>query len=599
MRFALSPFLALSALIAFRLGMGAAPVSPSHTKPGAGAVVSSPLLRGLTLHDRIAQLIVVRGYGDYPSPADAERKRFEHWIHDEHVGGFIVAGRIRNGNVLAANPFELAAFVNHTQRLARTPLLVASDFERGASMRVGETAAFPYMMAFGAARELSATRALGEATAREARAIGVNWVFAPDADVNNNPDNPIINMRSFGEDPEAVAANVGAFIDGAHSDAKQYVLVSAKHFPGHGDTAEDSHMQLARLDVPKERLESIEFVPFRAAIAHGADSVMTAHIAVPALDTNGMPSTLSKPVLTGILRDELEFKGLIVTDALEMAGITSLLPEGEAAVRAIEAGADVLLMPTDPEVCIKAITAAIASGRLKRQRIDASAARVLAAKQKVGLFRSRTVAFDDISKEIRDKQLDDLAEGVAEHALTLYKDDAHLFPMPLAGGSCLAILTEAQFSQRGELLAHDLRRGAADLRVYLASSATADPVLDAMAADMATCKQIYAVGFVTVAANRGSVALEGGLNRFVDAVAHGRVPLALVSMGNPYLLRQFPSVAAYLATFSTASTSESALARALLGQIPITGRSPVSIPGLAKIGDGIPVAAKLVRASNQ
>lgn len=309
------------ALILAPAGLLAAPSPPSN----------------LSLRDRIAQMIIVRGYGDYPPSTNAEYTRFVHWVRDLHVGGFIVAGRIRDGNVIPAQPFEMVAFINHMQRMAKTPLLIGSDFERGASMRVAETAKFPYMMAFGAARDLDATRELGAATAREAHALGVTWVFAPDADVNNNPDNPIINTRSFGEDPQAVAANVSAFIEGAHSDPGNYILVTAKHFPGHGDTAEDSHMQLARLDQPKERIESVELVPFRAAIQHGVDAVMTAHLAVPAFEPEQIPATLSRNILTGLLRKELGFKGLVVTDAMEMKAVTSLYSSGEAAVRAVEA----------------------------------------------------------------------------------------------------------------------------------------------------------------------------------------------------------------------------------------------------------------------
>ena len=225
------------------------------------------LLRSLTLHDRIAQLIVVRAYGDYPRTQDPEYEKLTRWIRDDHVGGFIVANRVENGSVINAQPFQMVAFVNHLQRVAKTPLLVASDFEHGASMRVAGTAKFPYLMAFGAAHDLSAVRALGASTAQEAHMVGVNWIFAPDADVNNNPDNPIINVRSYGEDPQTVARAVSAFIEGAHSDPRHYVLVTAKHFPGHGDTAEDSHMQMAKLDQPKERIETVELTPFRAAIS--------------------------------------------------------------------------------------------------------------------------------------------------------------------------------------------------------------------------------------------------------------------------------------------------------------------------------------------
>ena len=560
-------------------------------------IAAQPQLSELSLHDRIAQLIVVRGYGDFPPESDPEYTRFRHWIEVDHVGGFIVAGHIRYGNVIPAQPFEMAAFINHTQRTSQLPLLVASDFERGASMRVAGTARFPYMMAFGAARDLSAIRELGLATAREARALGVTWVFAPDADVNNNPDNPVINIRSFGEDPKAVSDAVAAFIDGAHSDPANYVLLSAKHFPGHGDTAEDSHMQLARLNQPKERIEQVELQPFRSAIAHGVDSIMTAHLTVPAFEPQAIPATVSRKVLTDLLRDELDYRGIIVTDAMEMQGIAALFTPGEAAVRAVEAGADVLLMPTDPGVCIEAIEAAIKSGRLSAERIDASVNRILAAKQRAGLFDDRFVKPDDITARLDETRLDSMAESVAERALTLVKDDRHLFPLPQDSAPCLVVLGEGSFSTRGETLARELSRRFKSLKVFPASSAMPQSLLSAYAAQTSTCKQIYVAAFVTVAANRGSVNLEGGLGGLLTALIKGPAPVALVSFGNPYLLKDFPDVAAYAATFSTAATSESAVARAVAGEIPINGKMPVSIPGLAKLGDGLSVPIAKATAS--
>jgi beta-N-acetylhexosaminidase len=543
-------------------------------------------------------MIVVRGYGDYPDSADPEYRRFVHWIRDDRVGGFIIAGRIRNGNVIAAQPFELAAFVNHMQRLARTPLLIASDFERGASMRVAETAKFPYLMAFGAAHDPLAVHDLGAATAREASALGVNWIFAPDADVNNNPNNPIINVRSFGEDPQLVADSVAAFIDGAHSNRQNYVLVTAKHFPGHGDTAEDSHMQLARLDQRRERIESTELVPFRAAVRHGVDAIMTAHMAVPAFEPDQIPATLSHNVLTGLLRDELAFKGLIVTDALEMQAVAAVYPSGEAAVRAVKAGADVLLMPTDPDACIRAIMTAIRTGRISRQRIDASVTKILRAKQQVGLYRSRTVNLDSLTDNLEQRTLDELAQRVADHAVTLVKDDKHLFPMSAAASSCAVVIQENAFSQRGETFVRVLKSASPDLKTYVVDPGMSTELLNAIAADTAHCAQIYAAAFVTVSANRGSVALQGGLPGFLHALAHGPAPVALISLGNPYLLRDFPDVSSYAATFSTALTSETAAGNAVLGRIPIGGKLPVSLPGIAKIGDGLDVPAKLKLASN-
>ncbi|MGI8959804.1 MAG: glycoside hydrolase family 3 protein [Bryobacteraceae bacterium] len=563
------------------------------------AAVGRPaLLRSLSLHDRIAQLMVVRAYGDYLRTDDPEYKTLVRLIRQDHIGGFIVANRIHDGAVINAQPFEMATFINHMQRMAKTPLLIASDFERGASMRVAKTAKFPYFMAYGAAHDLAATRELGAMTAREARSVGIRWVFAPDADVNNNPDNPIINIRSYGEDPQAVAAGVSAFIEGAHSDPLNYVLVTAKHFPGHGDTAEDSHMQLAKLDQPRARIESVELVPFRAAVGHGVDSIMTAHMAVPAFEPQQVPATVSESVLTGLLRNEIGFRGLIVTDAMDMQGLAALYSQGDAAVRAIEAGADVLLMPSDPEACIRALVAAVKSGRISRQRIDISAAKVMAAKQEVGLLRSRLVKLDSISDDLEDPSFAQLAQNVADRAFTLVKDDQRLFPMTGSAGPCLIVMDEGEFSQRGQTLMTELRRQVPGLRSYITNPAMADPVLTAIASDALTCKQIYVAAFVTVAAYRGSVALQGGLNSFMNTLVHGPVPVALVSLGNPYLLRDFPDVRSYAATFSTSTTSEMAAAKAMLGEIPITGKMPVSIPGLAKIGDGLDVPAKAKMASN-
>jgi beta-N-acetylhexosaminidase len=494
--------------------------------------------------------------------------------------------------VINARPFEMAAFINHLQRAAKTPLLVASDFEHGASMRVSDTAKFPYLMAFGAAHDEAAVRELGRATAREARSLGVNWVLAPDADVNNNPDNPIINVRSFGEDPQAVAADVAAFIEGAHADSQSYVLVSAKHFPGHGDTAEDSHIQLAKLDEPKDRMESVELVPFRAAIAHGVDSIMTAHMTVPAFETEPIPATVSRNVLTGLLHEELGFKGIVVTDGMDMAGLAALYSPGEAAVRAIEAGADVLLMPSNPEACIHALLAAVASGRISAARIDQSAIKVMAAKQKLGLFRSKLVNLDAIADDLEEPRLDQIAQTVADRAVTLVKDDKQMFPWPGGDGACLVVIGEGPFSERGRTLASELRKMAPGVKVYVANPDVPDEVLSAIAASTTQCKQIYAAAFVTVAEYRGSVGLQGGLNNFLNALVHGPVPVALISLGNPYLLRSFPDVSAYAATFSTTVTSELAAAKAILGEIAIGGKMPVSIPGFAKIGDGLTIPAK-------
>jgi beta-N-acetylhexosaminidase len=582
-------------------GAVAAPPAAPAKKPRIAARSSGPgyaLARRLPLRERIAQLIVVRGYGDYLRSDTSEYRNLIHWIRDLHIGGMIVANRVRGNQVINAQPFEMAAFLNHLQRLSRTPLIFASDFERGASMRVAETARYPYMMAFGAAHDLAAVRELGAATAREAHALGITWVFAPDADVNNNPDNPIINTRSFGEVPQAVAEAVGAFVEGAHEDPANYVLVTPKHFPGHGDTGQDSHMQLARIDHARERIESVELVPFRAAIAHGADAIMTAHMAVPAFEPQAVPATVSRNILTGLLREELGFKGLVVTDAMDMQGVTSLFSQGEAAVRAVEAGADVVLMPADPEACIRGIVAAVKSGRLSEARVTESAARILAAKQRAGLFRNRTINLDAIADKITDPKLAELAQRVSDEAFTLVKDSSSMFPIREPATACSVVLTENRFSSIGQVLFGELSRRDSQLKTFVANPTMPESELSAIATAIEGCSRIYAVASITVGAYRGSVSLEGGLGGFLSRVVKGKVPTALISLGSPYLFRDYPDVSAYAATFSTASTAENTIARAMFGEVAIRGKLPVSIPGLAKAGDGIEVSGKAATASD-
>src|ERR1039457_2925225 len=399
----LSAGVLISVFLALAAAAGAATPAPRRATAAAKPSVSpkaSPTVRrwmkSMTLRDEVAQLIFIAFHGTAPHSRSREYRKFMAQIRDTKVGGLILVNW-SNGRVMQkAEPYAVAAFLNRMQRLAKTPLMVSGDFERGVSMRVEGTTVFPHAMAFGAAGNPAYSRYEGEVTAREARALGVHWIYYPVADVNNNPDNPIINIRSFGENPEAVAAQVKAFIEGAHSDKKNYALTTAKHFPGHGDTAVDSHLNMPTITVDRDRLEHVELVPFKAAIASGVDAVMTAHIEVPALSPPGIPSTLSAAILTDLLKKELGFHGIVVTDALEMAGIVKSFSTGDAAVRALEAGADVLLMPTDPEAVVRAVTAAVGSGRIGRRRIQESVVKILAAKERVGLDRKRFVDLESI-----------------------------------------------------------------------------------------------------------------------------------------------------------------------------------------------------------
>jgi beta-N-acetylhexosaminidase len=569
--------------------LAAAVRHPAAVKPSAAV---RRWMKGMTLRDEVAQLVFVAFPGAAPHTRSREYLRFLRLIRDVKVGGLILTNTANGGRTIQhAEPYALAAFLNRVQRIAKVPLLVGGDFERGASMRVAGTTVFPHAMAFGAAGDPEFSRFEGQVTAREARALGVHWVYYPVADVNINPDNPVLNIRSFGEDPQAVAAQVAAFIEGAHSDPHNYVLTTAKHFPGHGDTSVDSHLNLATVPASRERLESVELVPFRAAIAAGTDAVMTAHVAVPVLAPPDLPATLSPAILTGLLRGELGFKGLIITDALDMGGIVKGFPAGDAAVRAIEAGADTLLMPADAEAAIRAVVAAVENGRIKRRRIEESVVKILAAKEKVGLDRKRFVNVEGLGDVINSPEANEEAQQVAERAVTLVRNEGGVLPLAAPERACFLTLAESRDSNEGQTFSQEVRA-----RLAHATVTTLDPSLsradvDAALARLTPCETYVVAAFASVTAYQGSLGLGGDLPHAMETLTASAKPLVLVALGNPYLLRSFPSVAAYLATFSSVAPSEAAAVKALWGEIDIRGHLPVSIPGLAARGDGMQVKA--------
>ncbi|HEY9857244.1 MAG TPA: glycoside hydrolase family 3 protein, partial [Stenomitos sp.] len=360
-----------------------------------------PPVESLTLHEAIGQLICPTLFGGDRQgiPYDAAAIGLD--LARYGWGGYILFHGTRD---------EVASRLSALRAIARIPLLVAADLEHGAGQQVSGLHVFPTAMAFGAASEPEHAYELGAWTAREAQSVGINWVLAPVADVTNNPLNPIINIRSFGGDPLRVAAMVEAFVLGCQS---QGALACAKHFPGHGDTETDSHSRLGQIRADRNRLEAVEWPPFQAAIAAGAASLMTAHLAVPALEAPDRPATLSRRIMTGVLRAEMGFDGLIVTDALVMGGITRTVDPAEAAIQAIAAGCDMLLMPPNPVVTFEALYDAAQSGRLSKERVFEAAGRVLAAKAKVHPPGTEPLGLDP----------ETLARHVAARAITLAKGD--------------------------------------------------------------------------------------------------------------------------------------------------------------------------------
>ena len=576
----------------------AAPVRrPAATaaKPATPAQVVAAWMRNMTLRDKAAQLMIAPCFGENPNVRSAEYRRFLHYVQDLHMGGLIVLNRVVNGQVQNAEPYAMAAFLNQMQKLSPLPLIVGADLERGASMRISNTTKFPHNMAYAAAGDLEASKYEGLQTARESRAMGIHWIFAPVADVNNNPDNPIINIRSYGEQASAVADHVGAYIDGAHSDPSIKVLVTAKHFPGHGDTATDSHMGLSVIGGDRARLDSVELVPFKAAVAHGVDAVMTGHLAVPALEPEEVPATVSKAIITDLLRKEMGFQGLIVTDAMDMRGLTSKFAPGEAAVKALEAGVDVLLMPSNPDVAIKGVVAAVTSGRLTMKRLDQSVAKLLEAKVRLGLNKKRGVELEEMSNTLDSPEAEAYAQAEADRAVTLVKNDKDMFPLSSARMSktCLFVLAESRRGKQGLKMMEQVAARAPELKTTLLDPELPGEVFqDAATQAQADCKSIVVAAFVTITEYRGNTAMAGGYTAFMENLLGTGVPVALVALGNPYLLRSFPGVAAYATTYSPSVTSEVSAVKALFGEMKLTGRLPVTIPGAAKLGEGIQLPGK-------
>ncbi len=560
-----------------------APKSPSKKAKAAKLPQDEAWLRSMTLREKIAQLLVIPFYGENPPAKSKLYRQYAREVGTLRVGGLILVNHTRNGIVQYADPQTSAQFLNRMQRLARVPLIAGGDFERGASMRITTAARLPHAMAFSAARDVEATRQAGEVTARESRAMGIHWIFAPVADVNNNPDNPVINIRSYGENPADVSAHVKAFIEGARRDPRYPVLVTAKHFPGHGDTSVDTHAGLGRIDAPLERLRKLELVPFRAAIEANVDSVMTAHLWVPALEPTAVPATVSSAVLTGVLRKELGFAGIISTDAMDMHGLSKEFAPGEASVRALEAGVDVLLMPPNPSESVRAIAAAIRKGRLTEKRIEESVRKLLRAKAQLGLHQGRYVDVKAIPASMGQPADLALAERVANSAITLVRNEGGAVPVTGSRGACWYVLNDSEYSPLGvrmmELL--QARGHTPAVRLFAGSAAVA---FEEAAKSAANCDANVVAVF---AGYRGNGQLAEAHDGLLQRLQASQKPVILLGMGNPYLVRAYPWVQSFVAAFSTVPASEEAVVKAVYGEIGTPGRMPVSIPGVAAYGAGI------------
>jgi beta-N-acetylhexosaminidase len=559
-------------------------------RPVASSAWVETTLKKMTLRQKLGQMLMPYYFGAFTSTDSAEYKELLHQVEANDVGGFIL-GTIRGPlGIERSQVYPSAVLTNELQRHAKIPLLIGADFESGAGMRIDEGTSFPSAMAVGATNDPKLAYTMGKVTALEARAAGVQWIFAPDSDVNNNPDNPIINIRSFGEDPQRVAEYVAQFVRGAEENG---ALATAKHFPGHGDVSVDSHLALAAVPGDRAELEGTELVPFRAAIAAGVSSIMPGHLSVRAFEPDPtVPATFSKSILTGLLRDEMKFKGLIVTDALDMGGVTSLAP-GEAVVRAVEAGADVLLQPPVPDAAMAGLEEALKSGRISEKRIDESVRRILLAKSRVGLDKDRLVDITRISEKFARPEFEAQAQSIADRGVTLLRDTPHILPLdstrPLR--VLLVSLSSDPDPYPGETIEPEIR-----WRVDSLKALRADTQFSSVSSLALPPPDTYDVAiaalFVRVADRKGNVGMPEDQRAFVNQfLATTSKPTVVMSFGSPYLIEKFPAAKTWLAEFATNDVSQRAAVRALFGQTAIAGKIPVTVPGTVKRGDGLSVAA--------
>jgi beta-glucosidase-like glycosyl hydrolase/CubicO group peptidase (beta-lactamase class C family) len=571
------------------------PPAPNRTKlsPEADRWVAQTLKK-MTIEEKIGQVFAVWCYGGFLSVESLEYKELLRDVQEKHIGSFAIQTQASPLGIERSQVYPTVVLVNTLQTHAKIPLLIAADFERGTAMRLDEGTSFPHAMAVAAAGRPEDAYTMGKITALEAKAAGVPWVFAPDADVNSNPGNPIINTRSFGEDPTRVSEFVAAFVRGVEENGG---LATAKHFPGHGDTSTDSHLDLPTVTSDRTHLDRVELAPFRAAIAAGASTIMTGHLSVPALEPDpDVPATMSPKITTDLLRGQMGFDGLVVTDALDMGGVTLRYPPGEVAVRSILAGADVLLVPPVLDAALEGVRDAVASGRIPMSRINEAVMHVLRAKAKLGLNKSKLVDLDALARNFDRPEFERAALDIADRGVTLLRDDQHI--LPLDATKPMRALLVAVSGDDDAYPAEDFEK---EIRWRADSLATVRMDTDFVRADTVTLPPpdsydvAIAAIFVRVADRKGSVGLPDDEAAVVDRLLTAGKPVIVACFGSPYLVERFPAAKTWVAAFSTVDVAQRAVGRALFGQVPIGGRLPVNIPGAAPLGAGLDLAASSMK----
>lgn len=569
--------------------MPAAPVIAEVLDEEGRAWVEATLDR-FTLRELIGQLIIEWIPGGYVTPTSPDFEPLRAWVEDDRVGG--VSPSI-------GTPHAYVAKLNDLQSRADVPLLVTADFENGGpGMRINGSFALPSMlpqgggtdfpptMAFGAIGDERFAQEYGRITAREARASGVHFLFSPVLDVNSNPENPVIATRSFGGDPDLVARMGAAFIRGARDGG---AFTTGKHFPGHGDTSTDSHIGIPVVDADRIRLDELELAPFEAAIEEGVDAIMTAHLQLPQiLGPGAPPATLAPEVMTDILRHDLDFDGIVFTDAMTMRGITDMYGIGEASIRALEAGSDVVLSPKAVPDVIDAIEESVETGRMSRERLEASARRILNLKARLGLHRDRFVSLENVNRVVGIGAHNAFADTAATRSITLVRDTDRLLPMD---GLSMVPTLHIRYAGSTRLWANRAFATGLRDRVVVLDEVRLDERSDSSAyaaarEAVAEADRIIVTTYVSASAGSTEDALPEPLRELID-VAVDTKPTVMVSFGNPYLLMAVPDVGSYVLAWGDRDRSQRAAVAAIFGEEAMTGRLPISLPPFHEVGEGL------------
>ena len=561
------------------------------------------VLDSLSVDQKVGQLLMPRFAAIYTSSDSDIYDELVRLVHEAHVGGIIGFGgeeavpqvllNPTYGPIVLGQPLAMASMLNRLQAIASVPLLTASDFEWGVGMRIAGATRFPRAMAFGAAGDEQLAVEAGRITAVEGRALGVHVNFAPVADVNNNPRNPVINIRSFGEDPARVGALSAAWVRGLQDGG---MLATLKHFPGHGDTSVDSHLGLPLIEHPRERLDAVELAAFKPGLADAA-AVMVAHIELPALDPSRGPATFSRPVITGLLRDQLAFEGLIFTDSMRMDGVADLGSSAENAVKAVLAGNDMVLDSPDVLDAFRGLQRAVASGIITESRLDASVRRILTAKARLGLHEARRVNLDAIPTHVGGRRHADVARRVSERAVTLIKDDRQHVPLRLAREASVLYLSVLDYPRGWRIAAPSrtmipaLRQRWPNLQAIEVSDATSANELALIRAMAPRFDALIAGVFVRASSGTNRLDLAQPVVDLLQSVARSSAranqSFAAVFFGSPYVPMSVPDVPAMLLTYDFSDMAEEAAVRALAGEIAIGGKLPIALPGLFPLGHAL------------